>query len=207
MIDKAKQVLNKTGRPGSSGTKTGSRDASGHPVRNAGSPDRPAEIKRGSETWIPFASYCTTGQFMDLENGYKRHCSPTAAVNIVRTLQKGLEKRRRTNESSDEMFLRFANIGRRTRIYWNQFPDGYLSAQLSAFRGTGKESPRALSPLDHGRWSGKSPGTGRHRPAAGLSSSQIQKPPHALLRRKESGCRREGVPSRGRMEARSSLGR
>ena len=57
---------------------------------------------------------------MDLENGYKRHCSPTAAVNIVRTLKKCLEDNRRPNESSDEMFLQFAEIGRRTHIYWNQ---------------------------------------------------------------------------------------
>lgn len=135
MIDKAKQVLNKTGRPGSSGTKTGRRDASVHPVRNAGSPDRPAEMKRGSETWIPFASYCTTGQFMDLENGYKRHCSPTAAVNIVRTLQRGLEKRRRANEGSDEMFLRFANIGRRTRIYWNQDVLGHFGGTSNFLTG------------------------------------------------------------------------
>lgn len=41
----------------------------------------------GSCDWIPFASYCTTGQFMKLRNGYIRHCGPTAAVNLIRTLE------------------------------------------------------------------------------------------------------------------------
>lgn len=72
---------------------------------------------------------------MDLENGYKRHCSPTAAVNIVRTLQKGTEKTRRANESSDEMFLRFANIGRRTRIYWNQDVLGHFGGTSNFLTG------------------------------------------------------------------------
>lgn len=72
---------------------------------------------------------------MDLENGYKRHCSPTAAVNIVRTLQKRTEKTRRANESSDEMFLRFANIGRRTRIYWNQDVLGYFGGTSNFLTG------------------------------------------------------------------------
>lgn len=119
MIDKAKQALNKKRRPGGKDISR-RRDASKRPIRAQKSPDKAGQIKGGSEEWIPFASYCTTGQFMDLENGYKRHCSPTAAVNIVRTLQRRLEQKRVPNESSDDMFLRFAEIGRRTRIYWNK---------------------------------------------------------------------------------------
>ena len=95
MIDKAKQALNKTRCPG--GKAKIRRDAAKRTLRAKKSPGRAVQTAgqttRGSQTWIPFASYCTTGQFMDLENGYKRHCSPTAAVNVVRTLEKGLEKR------------------------------------------------------------------------------------------------------------------
>ena len=72
---------------------------------------------------------------MDLENGYKRHCSPTAAVNIVRTLKKCLEANRRPNESSDEMFLQFAEIGRRTHIYWNQDILGHFGGTSNFLTG------------------------------------------------------------------------
>ena len=42
----------------------------------------------GSGKWIPFASFCTTGQFMKLGKGYVQHCGPTAAVNLIRSLEK-----------------------------------------------------------------------------------------------------------------------
>ena len=141
MIEKAKQALNKTRCPG--GKAKIRRDAakrtlrtqksSGRAVQKAG--QKAGQTTRGSQTWIPFASYCTTGQFMDLENGYKRHCSPTAAVNVVRTLEKGLEKRQVPNESSDDMFLRFAGIGRRTRIYWNQHVLGHFGGTSNFLTG------------------------------------------------------------------------
>lgn len=50
--------------------------------------------KKGSHSWIPFASYCTTGQFMKLETGFRRHCGPTAAVNLILTLRRYQESRR-----------------------------------------------------------------------------------------------------------------
>lgn len=43
--------------------------------------------EKGSTAWIPFASYCTTGQFGGLQQGFQRHCGPTAAVNVIRTLE------------------------------------------------------------------------------------------------------------------------
>lgn len=134
MINKANQILNNRRHPG--GKKAPRRrDASDRPLREQKSPDRAGQLNRGSQQWIPFASYCTTGQFMDLENGYKRHCSPTAAVNIVRTLKKCLEANRRPNESSDEMFLQFAEIGRRTHIYWNQDILGHFGGTSNFLTG------------------------------------------------------------------------
>lgn len=46
----------------------------------------------GSCKWVPFASFCTTGQFAKLGTGYVRHCGPTAAVNVIRTLEKYAEQ-------------------------------------------------------------------------------------------------------------------
>ena len=43
--------------------------------------------EKESTAWIPFASYCTTGQFGSLQQGFQRHCGPTAAVNVIRTLE------------------------------------------------------------------------------------------------------------------------
>lgn len=115
----------------------------------------------GSGKWIPFASFCTTGQFMKLGKGYVQHCGPTAAVNLIRSLEKytdqsagrsaghnadrnvvqhagrdadrnpgeytgrfaGRNKRsapvKREGADPDNLFLMCAEIGRRTRIYWN----------------------------------------------------------------------------------------
>lgn len=88
--------------------------------------------QKGSTVWIPFASYCTTGQFMKLRDGYQRHCGPTAAVNLIRTLDhrnapEWVEDRQSGKRSGpesethspDSLFLLCADIGRRTRIYWN----------------------------------------------------------------------------------------
>lgn len=131
----------------------------------------------GSGKWIPFASFCTTGQFMKLGKGYVQHCGPTAAVNLIRSLEKyadqsagrsashnadrnvgqhaGRDADRNTSQypgrnageyadrnagqyagrsagrgkrpvfenkdrvDPENLFLMCAEIGRRTRIYWN----------------------------------------------------------------------------------------
>lgn len=79
-----------------------------------------------SGKWVPFASFCTTGQFKKLGRGYVQHCGPTAAVNLIKTLENyDLDKKRaRTRKApdgmdTDRLFLMCAEIGRRTRIYWN----------------------------------------------------------------------------------------
>lgn len=111
----------------------------------------------GSGKWIPFASFCTTGQFMKLGKGYVQHCGPTAAVNLIRSLEKYADRNadrnagqyadrnagRNANRNAgqyagrlagsgkksvpgnrdradpEKLFLMCAEIGRRTRIYWN----------------------------------------------------------------------------------------
>lgn len=70
----------------------------------------------GSASWIPFASCCTTGQFMDLRGGYIRHCGPTAAVNVIRTL----EKTTPSGQTAAQLFLLCADIGKQMHIYWNR---------------------------------------------------------------------------------------
>ena len=91
----------------------------------------------GSGKWIPFASFCTTGQFMKLGKGYVQHCGPTAAVNLIRSLEKYADRNagkyadrlagsgksavpgNRDRTDPENLFLMCAEIGRRTRIYWN----------------------------------------------------------------------------------------
>ena len=91
----------------------------------------------GSGKWIPFASFCTTGQFNKLGRGYIRHCGPTAAVNVIRTLDNYVRNENENSQGSrtavagagktgksagmdpEKLFLMCAEIGRRTHIYWN----------------------------------------------------------------------------------------
>lgn len=97
-------------------------------VPDAGSGTKKTDGQRGSEKWIPFASCCTTGQFGRLGDGFKRHCGPTAAVNVVRMLENRAAAERaygcRTVNAhrltAQELFLLCADIGRRMHIYWNR---------------------------------------------------------------------------------------
>ena len=84
--------------------------------------------KGGSERWIPFASCCTTGQFGQLREGFKRHCGPTAAVNVVRMVENRAAAERADGccrsvnahrMTPQELFLVCADIGRQTHSYWN----------------------------------------------------------------------------------------
>ena len=105
MINRANQILNNRRHPG--GKKAPRRrDASDRPLREQKSPDRAGQLNRGSQQWI-----------------------------IVRTLKKCLEDNRRPNESSDEMFLQFAEIGRRTHIYWNQDILGHFGGTSNFLTG------------------------------------------------------------------------
>ncbi len=60
-------------------------------------------------------SYCTTGQFGQIGNGYKRHCGPTAMTNIVLTLRPKLADPARI----PGIFEHIARIGQRRLTYWN----------------------------------------------------------------------------------------
>ena len=157
MINKVNQVLNKKRNSGGRDSSR-RRNTSSRPFPVKKNPESSEQRKGGSETWVPFASYCTTGQFTRLQGGFKRHCSPTAVVNIVRTLENGrkadhspqtrtgtgpecktspqekythkgkndLQKKRSSDAdnspemTSEEMFLRFAQIGKRMHVYWNK---------------------------------------------------------------------------------------
>ena len=118
MIRKADQIFEKAGLGGKGQSRR--RRVSKHlsPAKKA--PENAGHVTGGSEIWIPFASYCTTGQFMKLEDGFTRHCSPTAMVNIVRSMQSRAANGRKLKTKSEDMFLQFAKIGRRMHAYWNK---------------------------------------------------------------------------------------
>ena len=93
--------------------------------------------------WEPFASYCTTGQFARLDEGYVRHCGPTAITNLLLTLDRRygyLQKTAgpdnaqigqrdaqpgqdspdtRAELSKADVFRTVCRIGRKILAYWN----------------------------------------------------------------------------------------
>lgn len=115
----------------------GERSRKAKPPAETGTGAQRQYTEGGSGKWIPFASFCTTGQFMKLGKGYVQHCGPTAAVNLIRSLEKYADRNagqnadrlagrgksavpgNRNRADPENLFLMCAEIGRRTRIYWN----------------------------------------------------------------------------------------
>ena len=54
--------------------------------------------------WQAYASFCTTGQFARLENGFVRHCGPTAITNLVLMLRARFPESAKA-ASPEEIFL------------------------------------------------------------------------------------------------------
>ena len=76
------------------------------------------------DMWGDYASYCTTGQFAGLRNGYVKHCGPTAVTNVVvsllnRAYSEGLTEVKPDDDMKSEIFLRVSDVGSRKGIYWN----------------------------------------------------------------------------------------
>ncbi|MEE0954577.1 MAG: hypothetical protein U0L49_02050 [Eubacterium sp.] len=85
--------------------------------------------------WKDCASFCTTGQFENLEGGLMRHCGPTAVTNLILTLQnagkllKGWKKGSISHnyiqdtveqgKREEEVFRKVMGLGKRRKLYWN----------------------------------------------------------------------------------------
>ena len=92
----------------------------------------------------PYAAFCTTGQFASLDNGYVRHCGPTAITNFLLLLQKrdGLIP---ASRSPEDIFRTVTAVGRQRLVYLNRDlfhlyggtnnlrTGNYLSACLKAY--------------------------------------------------------------------------
>lgn len=70
-----------------------------------------------ASVWRGYESTCTTGQFASLGNGFKRHCGPTAAANLVLTINKRFVTDRESDQN--DTFLTCARLGMRTFLYEN----------------------------------------------------------------------------------------
>lgn len=76
------------------------------------------------DMWGDDGSYCTTGQFARLKNGFVKHCGPTAVTNVIITLlnksfSSGLRDVKPGKEFIDDVFLKVSETGIRKGVYWN----------------------------------------------------------------------------------------
>ena len=102
----------------------------------------------GSGKWIPFASFCTTGQFMKLGKGYVQHCGPTAAVNLIRSLEKyadqsagrfaGQNADRNVGQHTDRNATR--NAGQYADRNTGQYPGHNAGKYADRLAGSGKSA-------------------------------------------------------------------
>ena len=69
-------------------------------------------------TWRGYESTCTTGDFRNLgRRGFKRHCGPTAAANIVLAFTRRYCPAMKLDQT--ETFLTCAKVGQRSLLYGN----------------------------------------------------------------------------------------
>lgn len=76
------------------------------------------------DMWGDLGSYCTTGQFANLKDGFVKHCGPTAVTNVIITFLNKAFAEGRIPEKPDgkfieEVFLKVTETGIRKGIYWN----------------------------------------------------------------------------------------
>ena len=88
--------------------------------------------KKTVSPWEPWITHCTTGQFARLDEGYTRHCGPTAITNLILTLYNryGSPVNGKCGPAAEpgedsgvlvpaEVFQTVSQIGQRKKIYWN----------------------------------------------------------------------------------------
>ena len=69
--------------------------------------------------WEPFASYCTTKQFSQLDEGFVNHCGPVAVTNLLLTLNGRYGFLKEDAVCPEEIFREVCVIGRKDLAYWN----------------------------------------------------------------------------------------
>ena len=98
----------------------------------------------GSGKWIPFASFCTTGQFMKLGKGYVQHCGPTAAVNLIRSLEKYADRNAGQNADRKADYCADGNANRNAGQYADrntgQYPGRNAGKYADRSAGSGKSA-------------------------------------------------------------------
>ena len=77
-------------------------------------------IVRTSDAWDGDAAFYCTQDFAGMDGGYRRHCGPTAMVNLLKTLEHRDPKRDKSVIKSPEAaFRHIAAIGRKKHYYIN----------------------------------------------------------------------------------------
>ena len=90
------------------------------PVRHAAQRfGMPFTVVGAVSGWEKDAAYHTTGEFAALENGFVRHCGPTAITNIIGSFANRGRLSLKDSERGKEVFRKVASIGRSKKFYWN----------------------------------------------------------------------------------------
>ena len=75
------------------------------------------ERKKTAALWQEDIPFCTTGQFARLDEGYRRHCGPTAVTNLILTLNHRYGYM--DEPVPADIFRTVSQIGQKMLIYWN----------------------------------------------------------------------------------------
>lgn len=76
-------------------------------------------VTRAYGGWEQDAAYSTTGEFAAEENGFVRHCGPTAITNLIEAFRTRGRIPNDPKVDSRAIFRRVAAIGKRRLFYWN----------------------------------------------------------------------------------------
>ena len=89
-----------------------------------------AHLIRAWGKWEQDIVCCPTARFEHLGRGFYRHCGPTAITALLLSMHRRYGVLGEQPPSAEQVFLKTAEIGRKTRIYWN-------ADFLGRFGGTG----------------------------------------------------------------------
>ncbi|MEE1114640.1 MAG: hypothetical protein UHN88_06140 [Eubacterium sp.] len=91
----------------------------------------PVKESRVYRHWRFRVPHCTTAQFEKLDDGFHRHCGPTAMTNLIIAIKRSYN----IFPAPNEVFQKVAEIGRKSRAYWNTDYLGHFGGTYDILTG------------------------------------------------------------------------